>query len=95
MDKLQQLGSSSMAGACGPWLACVIRDLQQQMPGLLLGCETADQLTRLETAVRDGVATWHKPVMTIAIPGQNFSASSPECMAARHKHVCDHRKLQL
>ena len=75
MDKLQQLGSSSMAQACAPWLSRVIGDLQQQMPGLLSGCKTADQLTRLETAVRDSIAAWHKPVMTIAIPGPHLSGS--------------------
>ncbi|KAK9864885.1 hypothetical protein WJX84_005968 [Apatococcus fuscideae] len=78
MDKLQQLGSLSMAEACSTWLSSVIADLQQQLPGLLAGCQTAAQLTQLESAVHGGIAAWHKPVMTIARPDddQERAASS-------------------
>lgn len=79
MDKLQQLGSTSMAQACSTWLSSVIEDLQQQLPGLLAGCKTAAQLTQLEAAVHEGIAAWHKPVMTIATPGQALPASLHVC----------------
>lgn len=75
MEKLQQLGSASMGQACSTWLSSVIGDLQRQLPGLLAGCKTAAQLTQLEAAVHEGIAAWHKPVMTIAAPGPALPAS--------------------
>ena len=91
MDRLQQLGSSSMAQACSTWLSSVIGDLQQQLPGLLAGCPTAAELTQLEVAVHEGIAAWHKPVMTISTPGLSLPGSLPTCSKQSSGITCCQR----